>query len=183
MQLCPERRGADENLLSEETSVKEYKIPFKLTTGEISKPTPSKGEQSIPSTVKSKEYKWQRSGSAYFARLFITKGTNTGKEFKLPTAEGSRITIGRRFGSDIHLPYDETVSRVHAAIRIQGGEHKLFDLDSKHGTFLYRGGEAQKRKRLERPEILANNDIIEVGRTQLTYIRAEAMRNEQETSR
>jgi len=166
MPVCPpvEATSCGCPSLSEETSVKEYKIPFELTTGEVSKSTPSEGER-------------RRRGSAYFARLFITKGANTGREFELPTVEGTRITIGRRLGSDIHLPYDETVSRVHAAIRIQGEEHKLFDLDSKHGTLLYRGGEVQKKERIERPVTLANNDVIEVGRTQLTYIKAVGMRN------
>ena len=167
---------------SREEGVKEHRIPFESTTSEISKSAPSEvGKRSERSPSRSTaESGKRRTAPAYFARLFITKGANRGKEFELPTEEGMRITIGRRIGSDIHLPYDEIVSRVHAAIRVQESTHKLFDLDSKHGTFLYRDGEAGEKQRIERPETLASKDIIEVGHTQLAYIKAEGIREDKE---
>jgi len=109
---------------------------------------------------------------AVFARLFVTTGPDKGREFVLPTDEEERVLIGRKPPSDIILT-DKTVSGEHASIRVDGGEHCLSDQASKHGTFVYKGGkiEEDEKVRGEQTLSLQDNDVIEMGKTQLIFVK------------
>ncbi len=109
---------------------------------------------------------------AVFARLFVTIGPDKGKEFVLPTDEEERVLIGRKPPSDIILT-DGTVSGEHALIKVDGGEYRLSDQASKHGTFVYKGGkiEEDEKVRVEQPLSLQDNDVIEMGRTFLIFVK------------
>ena len=68
-----------------------------------------------------------------------------------------RIVIGRSPGSDVQLPA-ETVSGLHATIRLEGSAHMLQDEGSTNGTWL-------NRQRLPggRPKILRPGDVIHIA--------------------
>ena len=108
---------------------------------------------------------------ALFARLFVTVGPDKGKEFTLPTDEGERVLIGRRPPSDIIIT-DKTVSGEHALIKVDGGEYRLSDQASKHGTFICEGGKVEEdnKERVEQSISLKNNDVIEVGKSRLVFV-------------
>ena len=57
----------------------------------------------------------------------------------------SKITIGRDAGNSVVIP-DQTVSRVHAELTVQGGKVCLRDLNSTNGTFVYDGTDFQEVK-------------------------------------
>jgi len=109
---------------------------------------------------------------AVFARLFAIIGPDKGKEFELPTEDGKGVLIGRKPPSDIIIT-DKTVSGAHAVIEVDSGEHRLSDQASKHGTFVYKGGrvEEDNKERVEESILLQNNDVIEMGKTRLVFVK------------
>ncbi|HZD80698.1 MAG TPA: FHA domain-containing protein [Actinomycetota bacterium] len=50
--------------------------------------------------------------------------------------QGERITIGQTASNDVPLPFDRTVSRVHAVLERVGGRWCVRDLGSRNGTYL-----------------------------------------------
>jgi hypothetical protein len=70
--------------------------------------------------------------------------------------------IGRGKQNDIALN-DKAVSREHALIREQHGHFTVFDRGSRTGVYL-------NGQRLQRPEILAHGDTVELGDTRLQFI-------------
>jgi hypothetical protein len=74
--------------------------------------------------------------------------------------EGERVTIGQSATNDLPLPFDHTVSRVHAVLERVASSWCVRDLASRNGTFV--NGE---RIWGERP--LRSGDEIRVGGTRL----------------
>ena len=72
-------------------------------------------------------------------------------------------TIGRDPRSDIPLPGDTQVSKVHAEIRREGVYFVIYDLNSTNGTFV--NGQRVSR------QVLKEADEIRVGRTRLVFQR------------
>jgi pSer/pThr/pTyr-binding forkhead associated (FHA) protein len=74
------------------------------------------------------------------------------------------FTIGRQEASDVALPWDSSVSRVHAALERVGEEWTLVDDgSSRNGSFL-NGERVHGRRRLK------DGDVIRVGVTTIAYI-------------
>jgi DNA-binding transcriptional ArsR family regulator len=74
--------------------------------------------------------------------------------------QGERITIGQASSNDVPIPFDRTVSRVHAVLERVASRWCVRDLASRNGTFV--NGE---RIWTERP--LRNGDEIRVGSVRL----------------
>jgi DNA-binding CsgD family transcriptional regulator len=74
--------------------------------------------------------------------------------------DGERVTIGQSTESDLRLPFDRTVSRLHAVLERVASRWCVRDLGSRNGTFV--NGE---RIWGERP--LRSGDEIQVGRVRL----------------
>src|SRR5205823_6274939 len=66
-------------------------------------------------------------------RLTAVEGPHAGSSFTLSPAT---MTIGREAGRDIALTADSTVSRSHAHVSFEGGQHVLYDDGSSNGTFV-----------------------------------------------
>jgi pSer/pThr/pTyr-binding forkhead associated (FHA) protein len=78
---------------------------------------------------------------------------------------GERLTIGRSASSDVALPWDEEVSRVHASLERVGDEWTLVDDGgSRNGSFVD-GERVRGRRRLR------DGDAILVGRTVVVFQR------------
>jgi pSer/pThr/pTyr-binding forkhead associated (FHA) protein len=76
-----------------------------------------------------------------------------------------RLTIGRDADTDVPLPDDPKLSRVHAALERYGTGWSINDLGSRNGTFV-------NNQRLWRERILRAGDEVKIGGTLLVY-RAE----------
>lgn len=74
--------------------------------------------------------------------------------------EGERLSIGQSASNDLPLPFDRTVSRVHAVLELVASRWCVRDLGSRNGTFV--NGE---RIWGERP--LRSGDEIRVGGVRL----------------
>jgi pSer/pThr/pTyr-binding forkhead associated (FHA) protein len=75
----------------------------------------------------------------------------------------ARISVGRQPGSDIPLPWDSEVSRLHAEFeRIAGRWTVVDDGRSRNGSYL--NGE-----RIQGRCLLEDGDVVQVGRTALVY--------------
>jgi DNA-binding winged helix-turn-helix (wHTH) protein len=74
--------------------------------------------------------------------------------------EGETI-IGRAAECAVRLE-SSTVSRHHARLRIAGREAVIEDLDSKNGTFV-------GPTRIDRPTVLAHDDVVRFGSAALTF--------------
>ena len=75
-----------------------------------------------------------------------------------------RLTIGRQHSSDIPLPWDTAVSRVHATFERVGEEWTLVDDgSSRNGSFL-NGERVHGRRRLK------DGDVIRVGVTTMAFV-------------
>jgi pSer/pThr/pTyr-binding forkhead associated (FHA) protein len=80
-------------------------------------------------------------------------------EVDLP--EGT-LTIGRSGGCGLTIA-DNRLSRMHAAIDVDGGEARVRDLESRNGTFL-------NEQRLAEVSVLRPGDRIRVGGQTLLYV-------------
>ena len=79
-------------------------------------------------------------------------------------ADDPIMSIGRQDASDVALPWDTAVSRVHAMLERVGEEWTLVDDgSSRNGSYL-NGERAVGRKRLR------DGDVIRVGHTTIAYI-------------
>ncbi len=87
--------------------------------------------------------------------LFVRNGPAAGA---LHPISGGAVTLGRGTAADLMLP-DAAVSRMHAAIRVDGHTVVVEDLDSSNGTRVNGATVSQAR--------LAHGDVIEVGATEL----------------
>lgn len=75
-----------------------------------------------------------------------------------------RLTIGRQEASDIPLPWDEAVSRVHATLERVGEEWTLIDDGSSRNGSFVNAVRVRGRRRL------SDGDIIRIGFTTLAYV-------------
>ncbi len=76
---------------------------------------------------------------------------------------GEHLTIGRSATSDVALPWDDEVSRLHASLERVGGEWTLVDDGLSHNGSFIDGARVHGRSRLR------DGDAIEVGRTVLVF--------------
>jgi hypothetical protein len=107
-----------------------------------------------------------RRGRACSPFVICLDGDGRQRIVQLPAREAS-LSIGRGHGSDIPLPWDTEVSRVHARLERVGDEWTLADEGlSRNGSFV-NGRRLNGRRRLD------DGDSITVGRTLLVF-RAEA---------
>ncbi|OJZ73801.1 FHA domain-containing protein [Mycobacterium paraffinicum] len=96
-----------------------------------------------------------RPGSAL---LVVKRGPNAGSRFAL-TAEV--VSAGRHPESDIYLD-DITVSRRHAEFRSDGGQFRVVDVGSMNQTYV-------NREPVD-SAVLANGDVIQIGRVRLVFL-------------
>jgi pSer/pThr/pTyr-binding forkhead associated (FHA) protein len=90
-------------------------------------------------------------------RLKITGGLAVGKEIVVE----DELVIGREAPGDGKLADDPELSRQHARIGRKGEETwEIEDLGSRNGTFV-------NASKIEKPELLAAGDAIEMGGTKL----------------
>lgn len=91
-------------------------------------------------------------------KVMLMSGPDDGKEVEL---EGTEFTIGRRAQCDICIPFDTSVSRVHASLSVSGKALLLKDEDSRNGTFF-------GRVRVKEEEVVVSvGDMFRVGNTWL----------------
>ena len=93
------------------------------------------------------------------ALLIGVKDPIAGKEYQI---KGETTNIGRDASNDILLD-DNTVSRVHARIRLQDGDFYLYDMDSANGTRVNDEPIAKQR--------LNDGDRVQIGAAQLRFRR------------
>ncbi len=91
------------------------------------------------------------------AVICVVEGADTGKRFVFAD---NRVNIGRRENNDLVLT-DGSVSRLHAYIIKEAGNHILHDARSLNGTYL---NEVQIIK-----QVLHAGDTIKVGNTVIEY--------------
>ncbi len=77
--------------------------------------------------------------------------------------ECEQITIGRRASCDLALPWDDSVSRVHAELLRMGEDWVLCDDGLSHNGTWVNGERLRGRRRLR------DGDIVTVGATQLMF--------------
>ena len=84
-------------------------------------------------------------GQGEYSLIIVSSPVESLVKSRLPLNFGkeSRITIGRDAGNSVVIP-DQTVSRVHAELAVQGGRVYLRDLNSTNGTFVYDGTDFQQ---------------------------------------
>ena len=87
-------------------------------------------------------------------------------------AKRGLVTVGRRPESDICLPWDPGISRLHAELIHRAGEWVIADDGSQNGTFV-NGMPVEGRRRLR------DGDLITVGSTNLTFCVPDAGGNGQ----
>ena len=83
-----------------------------------------------------------------------------GKEILRVPLKGPNLTIGRDAEVDVHLD-NRALSRKHAQIEKRGAAIWIRDLASQNGTYV-------NGKRIDAPQALQQDDIIELGRYRLT---------------
>ncbi len=91
-------------------------------------------------------------------RIMVMSGFDDGREITLE-GEGD-FTIGRRETCDICIPFDTSVSRLHARLQYRMDEIWLVDEESRNGTFI-------GRRRVKEPEPLQTKELFRVGNTWL----------------
>src|SRR3954451_7960024 len=82
--------------------------------------------------------------------------------------ERERLTIGRREGSDVALPWDVQVSRLHAELVRMGSEWVLCDDGVSHNGTFVNGERVRGRRRLR------GGDAISLGDTVIAFCAPES---------
>ncbi|MEP7199403.1 MAG: FHA domain-containing protein, partial [Chloroflexota bacterium] len=91
--------------------------------------------------------------------LAVKKGAQPGRQFKLGTG---RNGIGRD-GAACKIVLDDTsASKQHAQVNFEGGQFFAYDMASTNGTFV-------NGQRLQKRQMLYDNDEIRIGDTVLTF--------------
>ncbi|NDJ86481.1 MAG: FHA domain-containing protein [Chloroflexi bacterium] len=101
-------------------------------------------------------------------RVMVMSGPDDGREISLQVNQRfdgqlespDGFSIGRRETCDICIPYDTSVSRLHAHLQLRDGELWLVDEDSRNGTFV---GRTQVKEAMP----LAVGELFRVGNTWL----------------
>jgi two-component system, cell cycle response regulator len=97
--------------------------------------------------------------AAQTAALVVIHGQDLGRKFDL---SGAAVVIGRASKSDLRLDQD-SVSRSHARIALEGGAATVSDLGSTNGTFV-------NDEPVQGARPLRNGDFIKIGRTIFKYL-------------
>jgi hypothetical protein len=101
----------------------------------------------------------ERSGEAF---LLYRDGDGEQRIAPLDSVAG-RVAIGRRSASDVPLPWDGEVSRLHCEIAWSGGEWTISDDGlSRNGTFV-------NEERLTERRRLRDGEVIRAGATRLVF--------------
>ena len=105
-------------------------------------------------------------------RPFLVYRDQAGAQEILALEALERLTIGRRPGNEIALPWDDEVSRVHAALERAGVDWLVVDDGlSRNGTWV-NGERVSGRRRLR------DGDVISVGATALAFVDPESSRSD-----
>lgn len=97
-------------------------------------------------------------------RPFLVYRNQAGAQEIVALEALERLTIGRRPGNEIALPWDDEVSRVHAALERAGVDWLVVDDGlSRNGTWV-NGERVSGRRRLR------DGDVISVGATALAFV-------------
>lgn len=105
-------------------------------------------------------------------RIMMMSGPDDGQEINLQTDEKksediySQFSIGRRETCDLCIPFDTSVSRLHAWLQIRSDGLWLVDDDSRNGTYV-------NRRRIKEPSPLEVGELFRVGNT---WLRVQAFR-------
>ncbi len=103
---------------------------------------------------------------------FLVYRDGAGGQAIVPLKEHERLTIGRRAGNEIALPWDDEVSRVHAALERVGADWLVVDDGlSRNGTWI-NGERVSGRRRLR------DGDVISVGATALAFVAPDGSRSD-----
>lgn len=105
------------------------------------------------------------------AKLNFLSGENTGKIFSI---EKDEIILGRESKCDFVID-DVEVSRRHAKITFRDGQYILHDLKSTNGTVI-------NGRKIRKPEVLRNGDIITIGEKNIIEISLESLEKTEEES-
>ncbi|MEA3078254.1 MAG: hypothetical protein QOF60_3162 [Actinomycetota bacterium] len=81
----------------------------------------------------------------------VLRGRRKGRDFRIE----KEVSVMGRDGTCDYVIEDESVSRQHARVRLEGGKYVLFDLGSGNGTYL--NGEKIQRAELQ------DGDVVKVG--------------------
>ena len=87
--------------------------------------------------------------------LVVQEGPGTGAQHPV----NGDVTLGRDESADLQLP-DKTISRRHAAVRLEGETAVVTDLGSSNGTFV-------NGTRIDDPTRLRDGDSLQMGATVL----------------
>ncbi|MBI5930889.1 MAG: FHA domain-containing protein [Chloroflexi bacterium] len=102
-------------------------------------------------------------------KLMVMSGPDDGLEIvlnhsksgePLPPELLGKYTIGRRDNSDVCVPFDTLVSRLHATLHYRADGLFLVDEGSRNGTFV-------GRRRVKEPESVNIGQMFRVGQTWL----------------
>jgi pSer/pThr/pTyr-binding forkhead associated (FHA) protein len=94
---------------------------------------------------------------------FLVYRDGAGAQAIVALEELGRLTIGRRPGNEIALPWDDEVSRVHAALERAGADWVVVDDGlSRNGTYV-NGERVTGRRRL------SEGDVVRFGKTLVAY--------------
>jgi adenylate cyclase len=102
-------------------------------------------------------------------KLMVMSGPDDGLEIILDNSKSGealppdllgKFTIGRRDNSDVCVPFDTLVSRLHATIHYRADGLLLVDEGSRNGTFI-------GRRRVKEPESIDIGQMFRVGQTWL----------------
>ncbi len=96
---------------------------------------------------------------------FLAEQTGDGTAHRL----GEDNHLGRAAGSSIVVD-DEEASREHCRVKFENGRFVLYDLGGVNGTYLKRAGRSRK---ITTPTMLADQDVITIGRTKLAFFEVE----------
>ncbi len=110
-------------------------------------------------------------------RIMVMSGPDDGLEIELRADGGAQteaapgsFSIGRRETCDVSIPFDTSVSRMHARLELRENGLWLVDEDSRNGTYI-------GRHRIIDAETLPVGEMFRVGNT---WLRVQAVQ-EQET--
>jgi hypothetical protein len=108
---------------------------------------------------------WQRTDALRRGAPFVLYRDDDGRQqlVDLAAHDARRVSVGRGPANDIALPWDQEASRLHAELEQIAGEWTVVDDGrSRNGTFL-------NEQRVAGRRLLADGDVLRVGRTLLTF--------------
>lgn len=91
----------------------------------------------------------------------IVRGRRKGRDFRIE----KDVSVMGRDGTCDYVIEDETVSRQHARVRLEGGKYIIFDLGSGNGTYL--NGDKVQRAELQ------DGDVVKIGESLVLFKEAK----------